>query len=309
MAKTTHSPTLDFGHLSFYEIEIFLDVARELSLRQVARTRKMEPSQVSRIIRRIEDSLKFRLMERSARGMVLTRYGSELVPLLTKLSSQVDEVYSTVISNKKQNQQKSLAIGSTSFLTSFVLSRVVAQISSKNMQTNFQLLDLGPDQLVQIGMRGGFEACVHIGSLDWPKTWVTQSLGPLRWALFARNSLAKRLRPSEVLDTPFIYPNYWTPQGLAIGNDHCPVPLKKRIRGIGTASAESALSVLLETDQLAYLPEILVRTGSRRNAVQEIAMPGWDAVVKPVFMSLNSGVVTDQMAKQLAAAIRVYLVE
>ncbi len=68
-------------------------------------------------------------------------------------------------------------------------------------------------------------------------------------------------RPSlkKVLECNFVLPTYWTAEGLVRGNDQFPIPIAKRKAGFETATADAAIPILLATDQIAFLPDLLVR--------------------------------------------------
>ncbi len=59
-----------------YSLEIFIDVARDLNFASVARSREIDPSQVSRTIQALEQEAGTALLARTTRRMVLTEAGA-----------------------------------------------------------------------------------------------------------------------------------------------------------------------------------------------------------------------------------------
>ena len=72
------------------------------------------------------------------------------------------------------------------------------------VRPTFRFLDLAPDQLVLVGLRGGFDLSFHFGTMSWPGTWLDKeirqsALGALRPK---NHPLAQRPTLSQVIEHP-----------------------------------------------------------------------------------------------------------
>ncbi|HUP58622.1 MAG TPA: LysR substrate-binding domain-containing protein, partial [Bdellovibrionota bacterium] len=74
--------------------------------------------------------------------------------------------------------------------------------------------------------------------------------------------------------------------------DHCPLSWRERLKGHEASTAETALAIVAETDQLAYLPELMTRRAVEEGRVVEIPVEGWPTVHKDIYLSARSDVVS-----------------
>jgi hypothetical protein len=105
----------------------------------------------------------------------------------------------------------------------------------------------------------------------------------------------------QILEYPFVVPTYWTVEGLVRGNDQFPLPISKRKAGYETATADSALPILLETDQIAFLPDLLVRPSIQKQLLRELKTDEIPAVEKELLLSAKSDVVPATVFDRLSA--------
>src|SRR5205823_4500901 len=108
--------------------------------------------------------------------------GTELHAIVQELLASGERIESLLSGRSKTKFTKTLAIAGTSFLNTHFATPIVCRFA-KLTPTTFRFLDLAPDQIVAIGLRGGFDVAVHFGSLSWPSTWATRSLGKSSWTL------------------------------------------------------------------------------------------------------------------------------
>ncbi len=276
--------------LSFDDMTLVVEVHRLNSIREVARRLQLEPSHVSRRIKDIEQKIGKKLFERSTKGLFLTPDGEDFTRFCERSLFIFDEFESST-SSFPQRKKKDLTFGSTSFLNNHLVSTIASELMENGLIENARLLDFSPDQFTSLGLKSGFEAGVHIGEIDWPKTWSSLNVGTIRWALFARKSHPILANPSleAILDLPFIIPTYWTPDGLHRGNDQFPVPVSKRKVGSETATADAALHLLKKTNQIAFLPEVVANYSIKLGEVERVPCPEvLPSVSRPLFLSVRS---------------------
>lgn len=313
------------SQINLFDIEIFIDLASIKSIRELARRRNLQAGQLSKMIKKLENKVGSRLIERSLSGIILTRQGQEFLKCSEKMIKMVDEIHE-INSDLNTKKNKNLySIGAPTFLSSH-LTAVVASgfkntpnnssnnssINSSNNsensnETRFRILDFSPDQITSAGLRGAFDMALHIGKLDWPRSWESVQVGQLRWGLFANKkhplNLQKPITLAKILKYPFLVPVYWTNEGLFVGHDQCPIPFSKRIRGFETATADAALMIAKNTQQLVFVPEVLANSHVLIKDLVQIPTPFWENVERPLYISVRTDAVSQRMFKEFKEQI------
>jgi DNA-binding transcriptional LysR family regulator len=302
--KRKRDPMLnEIAGIRLRDLEIFEEVARARSIREVARRLDSTAGQVSKSIQNLERLVGTKLFRRSVSGVLLTSQGKDLQEIVHELLESGAKIESLVSNRNKAKFAKVLAVAGTSFLNTHFTIPTTCRFAAAGNSTVFRFLDLAPDQVVSVGIRGGFDIAVHYGTLNWPNTWVTKRLGKSRWVLCARldHPLPKRPSLKQVLECSFVVPTYWTSEGLVHGNDQFPLPISKRKSGYETATADAAIPILLNTDQIAFLPNLLVRSFIQSQDLRELRVEDLPAIEKEMFLSAKSDVVPDSVFQGLSA--------
>ncbi|MES2965462.1 MAG: LysR family transcriptional regulator [Bdellovibrionota bacterium] len=278
---------MDLDSLRLKDVALFLDLAKTGSIRELARQRGESPGQISKAIRSLEVRLGHPLLRRSAQGVSLTPYATEISSAMEGIRRQQERLEGL---SRESAHQKHLSIATTSFLSSHMAPSLLGDLSRHEPDVHFRLIDLAPNQFIQVALRGGFEICLHLSALDWPRTWTSIEVGKVEWQIVCRRGhpLAKKPTLKEILEYPFVYPIYWTSEGLRQGDDNFPLAIRKRHRGIETATALSAAHVVAHTDQIAFLPHLVVREMVEHDVLRVLSPTGHKPVAQPLFLSVKS---------------------
>lgn len=290
--------------LRIQDFQILHEAQRAKSVREVARRLNMTPGQVSKSIDKMETKLSLKLFKRSASGVLLTGEGAALTEITSDLLAQIEKIES-LPARKASGQKQTLAIGSTSFLTTHFVTPITCRLAPRHGEISFRFLDLAPHQLVPAGLRGAFDIAIHYGRVAWPKTWSSEKLGSSRWVLCVRHGhpLPPRSSLSKILEYEFVTPTYWTPEGLEHGNDQFPIPVSRRRTGYETATAEGAIPVLLATDQIAFLPALLAGPFVAKKQIRVLHCPEVKSVGRDLYISARSISVPNRLFLELKEAL------
>jgi DNA-binding transcriptional LysR family regulator len=294
------------------DLEAFVEVARAKSIREAARRLGTSSGQVSKVVQNLERRLGGSFFKRSASGVLLTAQGAELHVLAQELLATGEKMAGVLAGKGKRKYQRVLAIAGTAFLNTYFTAGIVGKmVGAQESEMVFRFLDLAPDQFVPVGLRGGFELVVHFGNLAWPNTWTSKSLGRSRWTLCVRQDhpVGKAPTLKSILEYPFIVPSYWTNDGLAFGNDQFPIAMSKRKTGFETSTADAAVSILRDTNQVAFLPDILVRPFIRAHQLRELRPSEIQVVEKELFLSVKSDSVPSSIFRDLSERMTVVISE
>ena len=285
---------MDLEDIKIKEIVVFLEVLKAGSVRAIARDRSQHAGQISKLLNSLEKKVGFKLIERSSFGVTATSKALELLPLFEEIQQSQQGLISNFATTK---EKEVLSFASNFFLGSHLLPQVFAQIEKNYSEQRLRLLDLAPDSFLPVAMRNGFQICLHTGDQDWPKTWTSEKVGDLHWILCARRNHPLSPKPTqrEVFKYPFIFPVYWTSEGIKFGRDNFPLTEAKRIRGYETATAVSALEIIRRTDQLGFVPEIVARPFLNSGEVIQIDLPAIKTVKQPVYLTVKSDKISQKM--------------
>lgn len=295
---------ISLSDLTIRELEIFVLASRTGSLREVARQSGLLPAHVSKIMKRLEEKLDQPLMRRSATGVILTPEGLAFLDVASRISEMSQGIGAATVDTKVANERL-WTIGSISFITTYLLAPAIDGWRKSVPASRFRLIEFTHNDLVAHGLKGAFELAVHIGRLEWTHVWETFQLGKLQWKLYGRRDhpLGDECTEKDVLRFPFIVPTDWSVNGYAIGDDHCPVAVRRRKRGDEAATAETALELCRHSDQLTFVPSLLVQGGRGFREMREIAVDGWPTVEKELFLTVKSDVVPKKLVDVLVRSI------
>jgi len=282
--------------LHLKDIELFIGLSTTLSIRELSRKTTLTPSQISKKISKIEKALNLKLFNRSTTGLSLSRSGAQILPKFKRAQRLLLEIQEET----DQNSEKRIIIASSSFFVSHLLPKLVR----KHKDLLFDLIEIPPEDFIQVGLRSGFNTCVHTQKLDWPSTWYSEKVGEISFKLYARKN--HPIFSSDLLDFeqyPFVAPAYWTREGLKEGQDNFPKKIKRRM-GHKTSTAMSAAEVLKWSDHLGYLPSLVAEGSSElKEVVSNMITP----LKQPVFLTAKSDEVAHKFYSSLAKQISLKL--
>lgn len=297
LQKRNTKKTLNIFDLHLRDLELFIGLSTTLSIRELSRKTSLTPSQISKRITKIEQALNLKLFNRSTTGLSLSRAGTEVLPKLKHAQKILFEIQEEAAFSA----DKRLVIASSSFFVSHLLPKLVR----KHTDLFFDLIEITPEDFIQVGLRSGFNTCVHTQNLDWPSTWYSEKVGEISSRLYARKN--HPIFKTKIFDFeayPFVVPAYWTREGLKEGKDNFPKGLKRKL-GHKTSTATSAAEVLKWSDHLGFLPS-LVTDG--RTDLKEVVSNQITPIKQSVYLTAKSDEVSQKfytsLAKQISAKLK-----
>ncbi len=304
----------ELASLKFYDLEVFVEVSRAKSIREAGRRLNKTSGQISKSIQGLEKRLSRKLLKRSAQGVILTEQGIELLAMTQVLFQEADKIERWVGGKNKNQETKVLAIASNSFLNNHLVAPTSSKLNFDAEGISLRFIDLPPDQLIPQGLRGLFEVAVHYGSFSWPSTWVSKALGKSRWVLCARNQhpLPKKPNLEQVLQYPFVIPAYSSAEGLTRGNDQFPLPYSKRKVGHEATTADTAMAVVMNSDQMTFIPEISAKFFLQTEVLREVKIrdfPASEKIEKEIYLSVKADSVQQSVFMKLFEEMRKRLQE
>ena len=293
--------------LNLRELQLFLLASRAKSLREVSRRSGLQPAHVSKIMQKLEEKLGFPLFLRTTAGVTLTDSGRALVKPVEQIMESSEQLTQT--GSRISSHEKLWTIGSISFIATYFLAPLVGPWSQQLRETRFRLIEFTHNEMVAYGLQGAFEMAVHVGRSEWTHTWETILLGKMQWKLYGRRGhrLGDECTEEDLRELPFIVPTDWHAHGYAVGNDFCPYPVSLRKKGDEASTAETALQLCQNSDQLTFVPEILARSFVEQGRVQEINVTDWDSVEKEIYLTVKALVVPQKLVKMITTSAHKFI--
>jgi DNA-binding transcriptional LysR family regulator len=287
---------MDLEEIKIKEINIFLELVRTNSVRELARQRNISPGQVSKIINSLERKVGFKLIERSSLGVQVTFKAHEIIPMFNEIRGN-QESFSASFQNVIE--KPILGFATTSFFSSNFLPKTFTQYIKHYPEFKIRLLEMPPDLFLNAAQRNAFQICLHLKEMDWPKTWTSVKVGNIKWILCCRKGhpYLKDGLFKNVFKYPFVYPVYWTPSGISYGNDNFPISVDKRLKGYETSTATSAVEVVRRTDHFGFVPEIVARHLIESGQIIKVDTPSLKSISEPVYLTVKSDRISQQMYK------------
>lgn len=291
---------MNLKNLSFSDLELFVLLGELKSVRSVARERRLNPSQVSKKLRRIEEDAGVKLFKRTALGISLSPEGVEFRQGARAILSQVSLLVTRAGRGGKA-ELKTFVIGATSLINTHFLPETLARISVDDPRVQFGVIDVPPDQISNLGNKGFIDLAIHWDEHKWPSSWKSYRLGELSYGLYGRKGhpLGSRASEAEVKGYPFLQPVYLQLNSLRFGDDRCPLKSKNRIPGAQTSTAVAAVRIAQFSDQILFVPKIVTQGFE----LSEIKVSEWDTVMQSVYLSMNTLKLTHSVAEKLREAL------
>ena len=292
----------NWEELRLSDLRLLLELADTHSIRELARRRSVQASQISKALVKIEAKMEQKLLHRTTQRVGFNPEGMEIL----KIARRVLET-SEALAPKKKNKPSAQVITVTapSFLNQLLLPDCLKELHRPQQQKHFRLLEIPGKDLAIAGIKGHFEIALHLQPIDWPRTWVTNSVGSLRSGLFVRadHPLGKAVSETELEEWPFVVPLRWTKNGVQLSNDGCPKAVQERLTGCGAMTASIALELIQRSDQLAFLPELITRVAMKKGLVREVTVKEWKPTLTPLYLSVHAEKVDQKVLETLSQAI------
>jgi len=148
--------------LSFRQIRAFVTVAQHRSFTRAAAALHLSQPALTVQIRKLEDALQTRLLDRNSRSVALTRMGHELLPLLQRSLQDIEAVVSHA-HEKSAGRRGTVRVASLPSFAASLLPDVIAAARQRQPGLNFVVRDavasrvmaLVETEEVDIGITGG----------------------------------------------------------------------------------------------------------------------------------------------------------
>ena len=148
-------------NLSLKQLKVFLGVANTSSFTKTAQSMHLSQAALSAIIRELETQLRCRLLERTTRTVSLTEAGRVFYPTAMKIVETLEKSV-TELNELGRQKQSSLLLGCTPVIAASLMPPVLARFSQIYPNSQIELVDRAPGELVQMVEEGHLDAAFGV---------------------------------------------------------------------------------------------------------------------------------------------------
>lgn len=261
--------------MNLYQLQYFLEVARELNFSRAAANLHISPPAVTRSIQLLEASINRKLFARTRRHVSLTSAGESLKARVEKIFDEIESARMELAAEGAASPAM-LRVGSREMVTHYLLPRPLLEFKKRHPGTRFGLYELGPEELAGALKRDQIDFGFYYSEIADPQLEM-RHLGALRSHIYSSKRLwpaGKRGKPwKAVLELPFIAPRYFRADPSVPSPDGFPDHRHARNIQYEAEFLETHRRFVLDGLAVAVLPDLVVREEWKKGEVIRLDGP------------------------------------
>jgi DNA-binding transcriptional LysR family regulator len=258
-------------HISLRQLRAFMAAVEAGSFTRAAQRLHLTQSAVSMVIRQLESEVGLPLFNRDGKRITLTEMGSQLVPIATRMLSDLDRIADSA-SDVRQLQRGSLRFSAPALLACTLVPPVLAEFSARHPQISVQILDTALDDIPAAVSRGTVEFGIgpdRPSDADVERTFFRKVA--IQFVCSSTHSAARKrsIRWSDTTQDPWIYYPSTFEQDIrsalwqhgrtqreedATVVQHLPTALALVGQGLGVTTAPDYAKALRRDLRLSFIP-------------------------------------------------------
>jgi DNA-binding transcriptional LysR family regulator len=262
------------------DLDVFVTVAKHGNLHRAAEALGLTQSALSKALARLEAETGMQLVERTPRGVVLTRVGASLQRRAATVLISVHDMKSE-LEDQRTAQSGLVRIGALPHLISSLLSPLLARFFTNRPLATFSIESQMSAQLVGLLQDGHLDLILSARPAALSPDLEQHTLGPLTIQIVARaghprrasfRTLGDLCEERWALPAPALYLRQWVDEKFVAAG--LPPP---RVAVESTASPVAFAELLRQSDLLGILPPRVLQQ-AQGQGLQAIEAPGmsWD---------------------------------
>ena len=296
------------GKLSVAELKVLVDLPRFSSLRALARNQGLTVTQVSKTIRSLEELAEREIVTRSPRGVALTEDGKWMSEVAAELVERISLLFDPRGAPRFGHERR-LVVGSRGFLNIALAGPMVAYAESKRPETGWKFVDLSPNETTEAARISAIDLAILIDDLDLGPSWSIREAGMLSYGLFVRREhpIVRSPTQEELAKYRLFRGAYWDRSTVLDGVDLVPIPDELKTFGHQGQNAITAIAILLASDQIAFLPRLVVRSEVAKGTLRELDVEGTAEQSRPVKVAAQIDQVEQSLHSELVELVAMQL--
>lgn len=259
--------------LKIAELRILCEIPNQPSLRSLARLCGETPQNMSKILINIEKKTGEKLVFRSAQGYEPTEASYQIAKSLEPIVSKLANF--TLESDWEEKETTTFySLCSRAFMNFCFAPSIVEAFTNLESKVGFRFLDASPRRKEEWARLGLLDVILSIGELNLNKDWNQEAIGEIKWAFFTRinHPIGPVTTISKLQKYPIILHSHIDGSrildGLSIGTKK----LAPKVFGAFTETNLAALQIAAKTNQICFVPEVIVRSLGLNYQVQKLVV-------------------------------------
>lgn len=295
----------NINDLTIQDLEILSQLPKMTSIRSFAQNLDITPSFLSKKIKRLENTIGITLIKRSTQGISITEEATEAIKTAREIVEKISKITNTRPVQKED--LKVINIGTRGFLNSALIPLILNHFQNKNIKRRFQFIDMSPDDQMNAAKKNEVDILITLKKTNFGDSWLTNSLKPIKWNVYAgrNHPLAKKKNISleKALVYPFTKPSFWDGNSIMTINDSLPIKRKNLTFGHSIQNTQSAISIITNTNQLTYMPDIAALRSLELGEIVKLSIFDIDTKEDQLFISVHSDRVSNIVYNEFVKAI------
>jgi DNA-binding transcriptional LysR family regulator len=180
----------------FFEMQLFVALIERSSFTAAAEAMLITPSAASKLIKRLEQRLGVRLVNRTTRSIATTEEGLLYYNNVKRILQDIDDTESRIASSQKQISG-TLRISAPSAFSAFHLPKLLADFQRLHPLVSLEITFL--DRFVDV-VEEGFDLAIRIGALPTSKVPFTILCENIRYLIASQDYVATYGMPQQITD-------------------------------------------------------------------------------------------------------------
>ncbi|NQZ00572.1 MAG: LysR family transcriptional regulator [Bdellovibrionales bacterium] len=272
------------------------------SIRELARQQKVDPQNLTKRILSIEESLGYKILNRSSKGYSISPEGEIIIEIITSALSDIESVRDV---ERISNEKIRLRFCSRAYITEFVSGEVFAEFANSLPEVTFDFTDMSPERTERAGRMGLLDLIASFDDVVLGPEWQSINLGQIDWGVFVRKGhpLTKKpvissLHGWQTVGFCYIEANRFIAK---------PSPIQKQmlsINGPGSENTRYSAQIIRHTDAVAYLPKIAMTENLERGEIIELEVEAIEPYSRQLVLHAHVDRVKRKWLDQFAGAIK-----
>jgi DNA-binding transcriptional LysR family regulator len=259
------------NNLKITELRIICEIPSQPSLRSLARMFGETPQNMSKIIKSIEDKTGYKLVFRSAQGYEPTEIAFQLAKNLEKIVSKLSNFQ---LNDDAEPQESKVVYSfcSRAFMNFCFAPAIIEAFSNLESQVGFRFIDASPRKKEEWSRHGLVDFVLSIGEINLSKEWGFEEIGEIKWAFFSKlnHPVGAVTTTAKIQKYPIILHSHIEGTRLFEGQTIGSKKLSPKIIGTFTETNLAALQIAAKTNQVCFVPEVIVKCLGLNYQVQKV---------------------------------------
>ncbi len=278
------------------DLKLIKELAGVHSIRELARRISVDPQNLTKRIKQLEETLGAKIVNRSSKGISLTKQGDYLSKKFSDTVYSLENAFLFI--QKSEHTKKRIRFCGRGYMISHFLYSCKAELL-KEKNYVFDLMDLSPQKTEQAARSGLLDVILSFEDTLLGPNWMRKEVGTVRWGFFARKNhpLANKNNIRSLKNYDLLGFSYIENSRIAQVANANQIKLDAS-RSHGCENSRYSMQILKQTDSIACLPEIATQEEVDKGNLARLSVV-LETQERPLILSINKDTISAAYAKKI----------